>query len=260
MAESELHKRVSRSLRVGDDVGQSFGESLKVADALPPNTAIRKGPAQGLRPDHRIMTTEGVLVAVEYRYRHPIPQEKLNRLMAEGMPILEIDLRDLTGKPTESEIREYLAQEGGRVNDRSKRFLYMPTIDDIIRRAGGSTEQGPGHNYGGLRCLVPGCRGEVANAHSGVFVDPQMALGEEPWAYDRLLRERRIRSYTLPRFACVDHIGLPAMYATPGGLNWYRTPATPNSARIGYGQTTRDIGGGLRAMVKIQTGIHGPPG
>ena len=227
-------------------------------DAVRPNTGIKQGRAKGLRPDRRILTRDGVLVAVEYRYGSPVPQDKLNRLIVEKIPILEIDIRNIVAEPSDAEIREFLSREGGAPHDVAKRFLYVPTINDIVRRAGGSISvNGHAANFGRLRCLVEGCRGTVANAHGGAYVDPQLSLSGREWGYEHLASTNRLLAVTLPRFACVEHLGVPSVYTTPGGRDWYKTPAAPDTTRISYGQSKRSIGG-LDVSFNVETLLQGP--
>ena len=258
MPESHLHKRVSAYPTIGDGLGQPFGEALEVVDALRPNTAIKRGKAKGLRPDRRVLTRDGILVAVEYRYGSPVPQDKLNRLITERVPVLEIDIRNIGAEPSDAEIREFLAKEGDAPHAVDKRFLYGPTINDIVRRAGGSvSDNGHADNFGRLRCLVEGCRGTVANAQGGAYVDPQLLLSGREWGYERLASANRLLAATLPRFACVKHLGVPSVYTTPGGRDWYKTPAAPDTTRISYGQSKRSIGG-LDVSFNVETLLQGP--
>ena len=63
------------------------------------DTAIRRGAAKGLRLDHRILTSDGILVAVEYRYRSPAPQEKISQLMTEKLPPWKMTFAALRTSP-----------------------------------------------------------------------------------------------------------------------------------------------------------------
>ncbi len=259
MPESTLHKKASKLPRAGGELGQPFGEPIKVADDLPSNTSIKHGQAKRLRPDHRVLSTDGILVAVEYRLSSPVSQEKLNRLMAEQIPVLEIDLRQLASEPpSESEIIEYIAREGSGLNDDSKRFLYMPPIGDIVKRAGGVTfESGTALTYGTLRCLVGGCRAPVANGHGGIMYRPQLRMGKGSWSYDELFGSGLRLNHTLPRFACREHMIQATESTVPGGRNWVNTPAEPDTARLSVGQSTVDMGG-VQISAKFETSILGP--
>ena len=103
---------------MGDELSQPFGDSLQIADALPPDTAIKTGPAKRRRPDRRIVTTDGVLVAIEYLDHGPTSQEKVNQFARAKMPLLEIDVRRLSADPTDWDIQQYLSRQ---VDDPSTR-------------------------------------------------------------------------------------------------------------------------------------------
>ena len=55
----------------------------------------------------------------------------------------------------------------------------------------------------------------------------------------------------------VNHLGVPSVYTTPGGRDWYKTPAAPDTTRISYGQSKRSIGG-LDVSFNVETLLQGP--
>ena len=150
MAESDLHKRARRLLRSGDRVGQPVGEAMLVVDTvIGGNVLIREGPAKGRQVDAFAVPPEGFKVAVEFKYRHPVSNEKIDLLVKDGRyPVLEIDLPERLLTATDDELREHIAggnlftdpslsnslTEDDGTWESNRRWLYLPTLHDLIHR------------------------------------------------------------------------------------------------------------------------------
>ena len=249
MSESELHRRARGLLRRGDRVGQPFGEALVVVGTEQEgNVRIEDGPAKGRVFDAFVEAPEGYQVGVEFNYRHKVEEEKIAQLKEDGRyPVLEVDLSERLGCATDDELRQYIAgcQDCNRFN---REWLYMPSMDDILRRfAPGRLEawdwldndsrpaerdmsweeiqQLAAKNrwaievldstapFGWLRCCVLGCKGQVtAGADTGI-----------PYR-------------TLPRFACSDHMWHPQVLTHPEGVQAYADSFPGDVADVVRGQ------------------------
>ena len=230
MAVSKAHKRVSKHLRVGDDLVQPYGEPIQIADTLTPGTTIKGGLAKGRRPDHRVMTTENVPIAVEYRYTSSVPLEKRRELAAAGIPTLEIDMRPLGFEPSDAEIKSWVS--GPR---QEMKWVAMPSICDLVeRQAEGRIVNGVVEDFGRIRCLFRGCRRAIVYGCGGVFIDPQLGLDGSAASYDKIVADQfQLKTkFTLPRFACHQHSSHALVASTPGGRDWYKTPGEPNTYRV----------------------------
>ena len=199
---------------------------------------------------------------MEFRYKQHTPSERIDFYRRERIPVLEIDIRGFSETPSDSEIQEFIAAECRLPIDQRKRFLYMPSVGDIIEKRGGDVSGGGDDHFGRLRCLVHGCPRPPATAHTNGFRDPQETLnvnGGQAIPYDKLLSDGRMWALTLPRFACEEHFGIPAIMTMPGGFDWRKHPAAPNTRRVSQTLTIRDIGN-IRVKFQVEPEITGPAG
>ena len=254
MSESKLHKRVSHLAGAsGSPVGQSFGEPIRPADIAAPDTAIRKGPASRRRPDRKVWTREGIFIAVEVKLSCPVAMDKREAYLKAGIPALELDIDELGFEPSDSEVREWLQLEDQRSwASKYKNWVVMPSTADIVKC------------NGRLRCLIEGCSDPIRHASEGVYISPQMGQfgNNDSPTYDEVVENQFsvFTRFTLPRLSCREHMMHASVHTTPGGYDWHKRAAEPNSRRVVGSYSTTELGNNVEVSARISTTIDGPKG